>query len=428
MNITAILILLISFFALIFLGLHIAYAMTVASVITISYLGLPVSAVVNNMVNGINGFTYLSIPFFILAGEIMSQGGISDRLIRLSNALVGFMRGGLAMVNIVTSMFFGGISGSAAADTASIGPILIPMMKKNGYDGEFATSVTMASSVQGLLIPPSHNMIIYAMAAGGVSISGLFLAGLVPGLFLGIVLMIFCYFISLKRGYPKGAPFSLKTLLIELKNSILGLGTIIIIVVGVLGGMFTATESAAIATLYAFVVTYFIYREVPLSNFLSVLKKATRTLSTVLILIASAGTFGFLVTYLNIPTFISNCILSFTDNRVVVLLLINLLLLILGTMMGMSSIIVIMTPILLPIVTQFGIEALQFGTIMILNCGIGLITPPVGSVLFIGSGVSGIKMEALVKETLPFYLVMIGVLLAITFIPEISMFVPNTFL
>lgn len=425
MNTAAIAILLGIFFLMIFMGVHVAYAMVAASAVTILYLQLPLTIVINTMVDGIDGFTFLSIPFFILAGEIMAKGGISDRLIELSAALVGWMRGGLAMVNIVASMFFGGISGSATADTASLGAILIPMMKKEGYDGEFSTAVTMASSVQGLLIPPSHNMIIYAMAAGGLSIGSLFMGGLVPGVFLGVVLMVFSYVISRKRNYPKGDKFEIRRLLVATKHSFLGLMTVIIVVIGVITGVFTATESAAIASIYAFFITFFVYKEIPLKEFGTILNNCLHTLAGVLLLIAAAGTFGFLMAYLKVPTFISGVLLGLTENKFVIFFLVNVILLMLGMVMGMASIIVIMTPILLPIVTQLGMDPIQFGVILILNCGIGLITPPVGGVLFVGSGVSGIKIEKLVKEMLPFYGVMIAVLLVITYVPQIVMFIPN---
>ena len=425
MNTQAILLLLGCFATLIFGGIHIAYAMIGSAILTILFLKISLIVVVTTLIDGINGFTFLAIPFFVLAGEIMAQGGISDRLIRLSNALVGWMRGGLAMVNIVASVFFGGISGSATADTASLGSILIPMMKKNGYDGEFSTAVTMASSIEGLLIPPSHNMIIYAMAAGGLSIGKLFLGGLVPGLFLALALMIFSFFVSIKRNYPKGDPFSIKNVIIALKDSIWGLLTVLIVVFGVISGFFTATESAAIATLWAFFVTFFVYKEIRFQAFGGILKNALKVLANILILIAAAGTFGFVVAYLQIPTFISQAILGLTTSKIAILLLVNLVLLMLGMIMGMASIIVIMTPILLPIVVQLGVDPIQFGAIMILNCGIGLITPPVGGVLFVGSGISGVKIERLTKEMLPFYLVMILVLMVITFVPQVTMFIPN---
>lgn len=422
---TAILILLGLFAVLIVFGVQIAYAMLISSIVSIFYLGLSPITIVTTLVDGLSGFTFLAIPFFILTGEIMAQGGISDKLIDFSKALVGWMRGGLAMVNIVASTFFGGISGSASADTASLGTILIPMMKKDGYDGEFSTAVTMASSVQGLLIPPSHNMVIFAMAAGGLSVGKLFMGGLIPGLFLGIILMVFTYFVSIKRNYPKGEKFCLKALYKSFKETIWGLFTVLIVVVGVVTGIFTATEAAAISTLYAFIITFFVYKEIPLSHFTKILKKSLNTLSIVLMLIASAGTFGFVITYLKVPMFVANTILGFTSNPIIILLLINLILLFLGMIMGMASIIVIMTPILLPIVAQIGVDPIQFGAILILNCGIGLLTPPVGGVLFIGSGVSGIKIEKIVKEMIPFYIVMFFALMCVTFIPAITMTIPN---
>lgn len=421
----AITILLLTFFTLAALGTHVAFAMMSAAILTTFYLGFPLLQVMQNLINGINGFAFLAIPFFILAGQIMSSGGISERLVELSNALVGWMRGGLALVNILASMFFGGISGSATADTASLGSILIPMMKKNGYDGDFSTTVTMASSVQGLLVPPSHNMVIFALAAGGVSIGRLFMGGLVPGIFLGIALMVFSYIIAVIRRYPKGDNFALRRLFVALRRSILGLGTIMIVVIGVITGVFTATESAAIAVIYAFIVTFFIYREIPLQDFWTILGATMKTLSMVLILIAAAGAFGWCIAFLRIPTLLAQAILGFTSSKIAALLIINVILLVLGTMMGMASIIVIMTPILLPIVLQLGMDPVQFGVIMILNCGIGLLTPPVGGVLFVGSAVSGIKVERLSKAMLPFYAVMFAVLMAITFIPSITMFLPN---
>lgn len=425
MNTTAILILLVSFAVMIVIGFHISYSMMAAASLTILYLGLSPTQIINTMVDGVDGFTFLAIPFFILSGDIMARGGISDRLILLADALVGWMRGGLAMVNIVASIFFGGISGSASADTASLGAILIPMMDKQGYDKEFATAVTMTSSVQGMLIPPSHNMIIYAMAAGGISVSALFMAGLVPGVFLGIALMVFCYYLSVKRNYPKGTPFTLHNLGVAVRKSIWGLGTVIIVVVGVVMGIFTATESAAIACVYALVVSMAGYREMNGKDLLGVVESSVKTLSTVLILIAASGPFGFCITYLKIPEMVVNGMLGLTDSRFLILLMINLIILVLGTILGMASIIVIVTPILMPVLLSIGFSPIQFGAVLILNCGIGLITPPVGGVLFIGSGISGVPIERLFKHTLPLIAVMFVVLLLITYIPGITLTLPR---
>ncbi len=425
MNATATALLLISFFGMIILGFHISYSMMASAAATILYLGLSPTQIINTMVDSVDGFTFLAIPFFILSGDIMAHGGISDRLILLADALVGWMRGGLAMVNIVASIFFGGISGSATADTASLGAILIPMMHKQGYDKEFATAVTMTSSVQGMLIPPSHNMIIYAMAAGGISVSALFMAGIVPGVLLGAALMVFSYYLSVKRNYPKGTPFSFGNLFRALKKSIWGLGTVLIVVVGVVKGVFTATESAAIACVYALVISMVVYRELDGKELLKVVKSSIKTLSTVLILISASGPFGFCITYLKIPEMVVNGLLGLTDSRFLLLLLINAILLVLGTILGMASIIIIVTPILVPVLLNIGMSPIQFGAILILNCGIGLITPPVGGVLFIGSGISGVPIERLFKNTLPLLAVMVIVLLLITYVPAITLALPG---
>lgn len=425
MNTTAIILLLTSFFIMIILGFHISYSMMASAALTILYLGLSPTQIINTMVDSVDGFTFLAIPFFILSGDIMAQGGISDRLILLADALVGWMRGGLAMVNILASIFFGGISGSATADTASLGAILIPMMHKQGYDKEFSTAVTMTSSIQGMLIPPSHNMIIYAMAAGGISVSALFMAGIVPGVLLGIALMIYSYYLSVKRNYPKGTPFTMTNLWTALKKSIWGLGTVLIVVIGVVQGVFTATESAAIACVYALIISMLVYRELSWKQLFHVVKRSIKTLSTVLILIAASGPFGFCITYLKIPEMVVNGMLGLTDSKFLLLLLINLIILVLGTILGMASIIVIVTPILMPVLLSIGLSPIQFGAILILNCGIGLITPPVGGVLFIGSGISGVPIERLFKHTLPLIAVMLIVLLLITYIPSITLALPS---
>ena len=292
----AIAILLITFFGFIAFRMPVAYAIGVSSVLTMAYLRLPLMQVVQLMVKGVFSFSLMAVPFFIIAGEIMGKGGISDKLIELSDALVGWIRGGLAMVNIVASMFFGGISGSSAADTASLGTILIPMMSEQGYDTDFSTDVTMASSVQGILIPPSHNMVIYATVAGTVSIGRLFLAGFGPGIVLGVALMIYSYYISVKKNYPKGSPFSLKNLIKSASSAVWGMFTVMIVVVGVVIGIFTATESAAIAVVWALFVSIFVYKKMTLKDFWQVLENALNTLAIVLILIcllytSGAGTF-----------------------------------------------------------------------------------------------------------------------------------------
>ncbi|TCO68813.1 TRAP transporter large permease [Marinisporobacter balticus] len=424
-NIIAILILIGSFFIMLICRFPIAFAIGVSSLLTTMYLGLPLMQIAQLMVKGVNVFTLMAVPFFIIAGEIMGAGGISKRLINLSNALVGWLRGGLGMVNIVASMFFGGISGSSTADTASLGTILIPMMREQGYDDEFSTNITMASSVQGLLIPPSHNMVMYAMVAGSVSIGRLFLGGIIPGITLGIALMIYSYILAVKRKYPKGDPFDIKHVLKTLADSIWGLVTVIIVVFGVVTGVFTATESAAIAVIWSMFVSFFIYKELTLAKMWRVFERSLGTLAIVMILISTSQVFGWLMTYLKMPELVANAITSMTDNKYIIIFILNITMLLLGTIMDMSAIILVATPILLPIAVGAGLDPVHFGVIMILNLGIGLITPPVGGTLFVGSAVSGVPIEKLIKTLLPFFAVMIIVLLIITYIPGIVMFIPD---
>ncbi len=423
----ATLILLGSFFLMILLRFPIAYAVALSSIFTLMYQGLPLSTVVQQMVKGISSFSLMAVPFFIVMGVLMGSGGISEKLIELANSMVGWMRGGMAMVNIVASYFFGGISGSAAADTASLGSILIPMMVDQGYDADFSAAVTITSSVEGLLVPPSHNMVIYATTAGGISVGSLFLAGYLPGALLAVSLMIGSYIISVKRNYPKGEAFSIGNLFKQLRVSFWALAAVLIVVVGVVGGAFTATESAAVAVIYSLIVSIYIYKGLDWKGVWTALEACVDTLAIVLILISTSSIFGYLLTTLHVPTKAANAIISLTDNPIILALLLNVILLILGAIMDMAPIILIATPILLPIATSIGIHPIQFGIMLILNCGIGLLTPPVGSVLFIGSAVSGVSMERLVKATLPFYLSMIVTLLMVTFIPAISMLLPTVF-
>ena len=424
-NTTAIAILLVSFLIMIMLRFQIAYAVALSSLFCLMYQGLPLTSICQQMVKGINSFSMMAIPFFITMGCLMGTGGISEKLIALANACVGWMTGGMAMVNIVASYFFGGISGSAAADTASLGSILIPMMVEEGYDDDFSTAVTITSSCEGLLVPPSHNMVIYAMSAGGISIGSLFLAGYIPGAILAISLMVGSYIISKKRHYPKGDKFSIVRLLKQLGTSFWALAAVVIVVFGVVGGVFTATESAAIAVLYSLIVSVYIYKGLNWKGVWKTLESCIDTLSIVLILISTSSIFGYCLTTLHVPAIAANLIVGFSSNPVVIALLIDLILLVLGCIMDMAPIILIATPILLPIAQSIGIDPVQFGIMIVLNCGIGLLTPPVGAVLFIGSAVGKVKMEKVVKATLPFYLCMIVTLLLLTFIPEISMFLPN---
>ena len=421
----AILVLLGSFAVMIFLRFPIAYAVGLSSLFCLLVQGNSLVAIPRLMVKGISSFSLMAVPFFITMGVLMGSGGISDKLIALANSCVGWMRGGLAMVNIVASYFFGGISGSASADTASLGSILIPMMVDEGYDGDFSTAVTITSSCEGLLVPPSHNMVIYATTAGGISVGSLFLAGYLPAAVLAISLMVGSYIISVKRNYPKGQPFSLKVFIKQLLTSFWALAAILIVVVGVVGGMFTATESAAIAVIYSLFVSVFIYKGLNWKGVWKALDNCVSTLSIVLILIATSSLFGDCLTKLHVPDLAATAITSISSNPIIIALLLNLILLVLGCIMDMAPIILIATPILLPIAKSIGIDPIQFGIIVVLNCGIGLLTPPVGAVLFIGSAVGKTPMEKVVKATLPFYLCMIITLLLITFVPDISLLIPK---
>ncbi|WP_295865065.1 TRAP transporter large permease [uncultured Oscillibacter sp.] len=424
----AIIVLLGSFFLMILLRFPIAYAVGLSSVFCLLVQGANLADVCRLMVKGISSFSLMAVPFFITMGVLMGSGGISEKLIALANACVGWMRGGLAMVNVVASYFFGGISGSAAADTASIGSIMIPMMVDEGYDADFSTAVTITSSCEGLLVPPSHNMVIYATTAGGISVGSLFLAGYLPGALLALSLMVGSYIISVKRNYPKGDKFNLRNFFRQLAVSGWALAAVIIVVIGVVAGYFTATESAAIAVIYSLIVSVFIYRGLDWKGVWRELGSCVDTLGIVLILIATSAVFGNCLTMLHVPELAANAIVGLTDNRVILILLLNLILLILGCIMDMAPIILIATPILLPIATQYcGLDPVQFGIIVVLNCGIGLLTPPVGAVLFIGSGVAKLPMEKVVKGTLPFYLCMIVTLLLISFIPDISLILPKVF-
>jgi len=414
------------FVFLMIIRLPITFSLIFSSIVTAVYLKIPLMAVVQQMVQGVRSFSLLAIPFFIIAGEMMGQGGISRRLILFSNLLVGRIRGGLAQVNCLASMFFGGISGSAVADVSSIGTILIPMMKEKGYDDDFSVGITVTSACQGVIIPPSHNMIIYSLAAGGVSVGRLFLGGFIPGVLLGVGLMIVSYIFAIKRNYPKERRYTLKEALQITKDAVLGLLTAVIIIGGVISGVFTATESAAIAVIYAFIITFFVYREIPLKMFPRILYNSLKTLAMVMALIAAASAFGWLMAYLRIPAKATEALLSVTHNKVLLLILINVLLLLLGMIMDMAPLILITTPILYPVVVgSLGMSPVHFGIMLILNLAIGLTTPPVGSALFVGCAVGKIRIEQVVKTMLPMWLVMFAVLMLITFVPEITLWIPD---
>lgn len=413
------------FILLLLIKVPVAFALAISTFITAGYLDIPAMVVTQQMVRSVSSFSLVAIPFFIVMGEILGRGGISDKLVAMADVLVGRVRGGLAMVNVMDSMFFGGISGSAVADVSSLGAIVIPMMEKAGYDKDFSVSMTLASSVQGILIPPSHNMIIYSVAAGGLSVGKLFLGGLLPGIFLGLMLMVLGYAISVKRNYPKGKKYTFKEGIKILADSFLGLFTIIIIMGGVGAGWFTATESAAIATVWAFFISFFVYRSLKIKHLKPILASSLRTLALVLALIATSGGFAWMMAYLRVPALITDALIGITDNKIVILLIVNGILLFLGMIMDMAPLILITTPILLPVVTRVGMDPVQFGVIMMLNLGIGLLTPPVGSVLFVGSSIGKISIEELSRGMIPFYIVMVITLIVLTFVPQITLWLPT---
>lgn len=417
----AIAILLLTFFVLIFLRVPIALSIGISAILTSLYLDIPLEMVFQNMISGVNSYSLMAIPFFILMGDIMSRGGIAKRLINLAYSLVGWMKGGLAMVTVLASMLFGAVSGSSTACTATLGPIMIPEMKEKGYDKKFATDITMSSSVTGLLIPPSHNMVIYSMVAGGVSIGSLFIAGILPGLILGISLMVYSFVVAKKHNYPVGNKFNGKVFGKAFVDAIWGLFSIIIVVIGVTTGFITATESAAIACIWSFIVSVFIYKEMTVKDIIEVVANSAKTIAMIILLIATSNAFGWLLAYLKVPAMVSSSIYGVSTNPIVILLMINLLLLVLGTLMDMSPIILIATPILLPIAQSIGVDPVQFGVILILNLGIGLLTPPVGATLFLGSAVSNVSFEKLAASMKYVYIIMAAVLLLITFVPSLSL-------
>ena len=420
------LILLGSFFVLMMIGMPVAYSLGLAALVGALWIDIPLDAVMIQLASGVNKFSLLAIPFFVLAGAIMAEGGMARRLVAFAGVLVGFIRGGLSLVNIMASTFFGAISGSSVADTASIGSVLIPEMEKKGYPRPFATAVTVSGSVQAILIPPSHNAVIYSLAAGGtVSIAALFMAGVLPGLLMGLTLAVLCMIIARRENYPKGEPVALKQALKIALDAMWGLMTMVIILGGILSGVFTANESASIAVVWAFFVTMFIYRDYKWRDLPTLMHRTVKTVTVVMILVGFAACFGYLMTLMQIPIKVTAFFTSLSDNKWVILLLINLMLLILGCLMDMAPLILILTPILLPVVKVLGVDPVHFGMIMMVNLGIGLITPPVGTVLFVGSAVSGLKIGVVTKAMTPFFVALFIVLLMVTYLPWLSLWLPR---
>ena len=417
-----------TFTVLLLIGTPVAFCLGIASFATIVYLGLPPVVVFQRLNSGVSVFALMAIPFFIFAGELMVRGDIARRLVALAESMVGHFRGGLGQVNISASLLFGGISGSAAADASAIGGLMIPQMKKRGYDVDYGVNITVISSIIALMIPPSHNMIIYSISAGGkISIADLFTAGIVPGLLLGTSLMVAAWYVAKKRNYPTETFMGWGKVGRVLVASIPGLMLVVIIFGGVRSGVFTASESSCIAVVYAMFVTVFAYRFLNVKGIMEAAMASVRTTAMVLMVIGCAGAFGWLLAYLRVPAELVEFMRQFSDNPYVILLLINVVLLLLGSFMDMSPLIVITTPIFLPVAIAFGVDPVHFGVILILNLGIGLCTPPVGSVLFVGCAVGKISIWDTVKTIGPFYLAAFSTLMLATYIPALSLFLPQLF-
>lgn len=417
-----------SFFVLIAVGVPVAYSMGLAAIVAALWVGIPLEAVMIKISDGVSKFSLLAIPFFVLAGAIMAEGGMARRLVAFAQVLVGAIRGGLSLVNILASSLFGCISGSSVADTSSIGTVMIPQMEKAGYPRVFATNVTITGSVQAILIPPSHNAVIYSLAGGGtISIGSLFLAGVLPGLLLGLSLIVLCLVIAHREGYPKGEAVPLRQALKAAVEALWGLFTVVIILGGILTGVFTATESAAVACVWAFLVTMLVYRDYRWRDLPHLVHRTVKTVSMVMILIAFASGFGYIMALTQLPAQVTQFFLTLSDNKYVILLLINVMLLVLGCLMDMAPLILICTPILLPVVAKFGVDPVHFGMIMLVNLGIGLVTPPVGATLFVGCAVGRVTMEQVTRTIWPFYLAMLVVLALVTYVPAISLAIPNLF-
>ncbi|ABA79656.1 TRAP transporter large permease subunit [Rhodobacter sphaeroides] len=417
-----------SFVFLLLIGTPVAFCLGVSSFLTVLYLGLPPVVVFQRLNSGVSVYALMAIPFFIYSGDLMVRGDIARRLVALAGALVGHLRGGLGQVNVVASVMFGGVSGSAAADASAVGGLMVPQMKARGYGVDYAVNLTVVGSIIALMIPPSHNMIIYSIAAGGrISIADLFTAGIIPGLLLALGLMVAAYFVARRRGYPTERFPGLRALGAIFVSAVPGLILVALIFGGVRSGIFTASESANIAVVYALLVTILIYRTLTWSEFVHATIGAVRTTAMVLLVIGCAASFGWLLAYLKVPTALVAFMQGLSDNPLVILLLINVALLVLGTFMDMSPLIVITTPIFLPVAQAFGVDPVHFGVILILNLGIGLCTPPVGAVLFVGCAVGRISIWTAMRTIWPFYGAALAVLLLVTYIPALSLWLPAQF-
>ncbi len=429
MEFFGVIILVVSFFLFLSMGVPVAFSIGAAGVLTMltSIDMLPAfTTYALRMASGLNSFTLLAIPFFILSGNLMNSGGIAIRLVNFAKVLVGRFPGGLAFVNVTANMLFGAISGSAVASASAIGGIMTPEMRKEGYDDNFSTAVNASSATTGLTIPPSNVLIVYSLASGGASISALFLAGYIPGLLTGLAIMVITAIYAVMNGYKVGDKMPLKEGFRRFLDAIPSLLLLVIVLGGIIAGVFTATEASVIAVVYSLVLS-FIYREMKLSDLPKVLLSSVKTTAIVLMLIATCTGLSWIMAYENIPQTISQTLLSISDNPIIILLIINLILLVVGMFMDITPAILIFTPIFLPIVMEMGMDPIQFGIMMVLNLSLGLCTPPVGSVLFIGCSVAGTKIENVVKPLLPMFVAMFVILLLVAYVPALSMWLPSLF-
>lgn len=430
LDILGIVVLVGSFIFFLTIGVPVAFSIGLSALATmlVSFDALPAFATMaQRMATGLESFSLLAIPFFILAGQLMNSGGIAMRLIEFAKVLVGRFPGGLAFVNVMANMLFGAISGSAAASASAIGSIMGPQMKKEGYEENFSAAINVTSATTGLAIPPSNVLIVYSLASGGVSIAALFMAGYIPGILTGLALMLVGGIYAYRKKYPIGEAIGFKAGIKKFIAAIPSLFMLVIVIGGIVAGYFTATEASAIAVVYCLALAFF-YKEVKLKDLPSILVKTVKTTGIVMLLIATSIGLSWVMSFENIPQTVSDGLLSVSSNPFVILLMINLILLFVGIFMDMTPAVLIFTPIFLPIVTtQLGLDPIHFGIIMILNLNIGLCTPPVGSVLFIGCSVANLKIQDVVKPLIPFFIAMIAVLIIITFFPSITMFVPRLF-
>jgi tripartite ATP-independent transporter DctM subunit len=422
-------ILVLSFFTLLAIGVPIAYSIGIASIVTMlfSIQSVPsFTTLAQRMATGLDSFALLAIPFFILAGQVMNRGGIARRLIDFAKVLVGMLPGGLAYVNILACMLFGAISGSAVAAASAIGGFMNPIMVKEGYSKSFSAAVNITSSTTGLVIPPSNILIVYSLASGGVSIAALFLAGYLPGIMVGLALMLVSGYFAYRKKYPVGERVKIKVAFRTFLDAIPSLTLLIVVIGGIVAGIFTATEASAIAVLYTLILA-FLYKEIKIRDVPDIFLRTIGTTSVVMLLIGTSMGMSWVMSYENIPQNVSAALLSVSENRIIVLLIINLILLVVGTFMDMTPAVLIFTPIFLPVVTELGMNPIHFGIVMVLNLCIGICTPPVGSVLFVGCSVADISISKVIRPLMPLFIAMIIALIAVTFIPEISLWLPGVF-